>query len=311
MSEIRERILPLHAPINNETVGSHFKEYKNRYGFFDYFEIGQSIRGRPIYACRIGMATAPISVVYVGTHHGMEWITTATLLRFINEYCEAYEKKGTMYGISIPVIYRERAIYIVPMLNPDGVQIQQSGASPDSPLYCRLLKMNDGDDFTLWQANERGVDLNHNYNAGFSEYKRVEAELGITAGRTKYSGQYPESEPEVSALSGMIRTLSPEMILTLHTQGEEIYYTSGGNVPPNGKRIAEVIGELTGYELSVPTGTASYGGLTDWFIGEFNKPSFTIECGKGKNPLPWEDFIGIYSKLRRALFIAPTLLKSH
>ena len=53
-------------------------------------------------------------------------------------------------------------------------------------------------DFTHWQANARGVDLNHNYDAGFLEYKQIEAEQGILGGGpTRYSGECPESEPEV------------------------------------------------------------------------------------------------------------------
>ena len=43
--------------------------------------------------------------------------------------------------------------------------------------------MNGGsEDFTRWQANVRGVDLNHNYDAGFDAYKQLEPSLGITGG---------------------------------------------------------------------------------------------------------------------------------
>ena len=65
---------------------------------------------------------------------------------------------------------------------------------------------------------------------------------------------------------------------------------------------------LTGYSLDEPKGLSSYGGLTDWYIKEIGKPSFTVECGLGENPLPLSDFYKIYSDLRRMLFSFPLLI---
>ena len=52
------------------------------------------------------------------------------------------------------------------------------------------------------------------------------------------------------------------------------------------KSIAEKIAEECRYKVSTPIGTAAFGGAKDWYIQEFSKPSFTIELGYGKNPLP-------------------------
>jgi len=35
-------------------------------------------------------------------------------------------------------------------------------------------------------------------------------------------------------------------------------------------------------------------GYKDWFIKEYNRPSYTIECGLGVNPLPISQFGRIY-----------------
>ena len=196
------------------------------------------------------------------------------------------------------------------MLNPDGVQLQLRGAA-GFPHEKRLIAMNRGStDFSHWQANGRGVDLNHNYNAGFADYKALERESGIAGGApTRYSGEYPESEPETRALADYLRLDSTvRMILTLHTQGEEIYFTSGGQCPPRGRGIAEVLARLSGYRCAEPIGMAAYGGLTDWAIRELNCPSFTLECGKGENPLPASDEDMIYMRLRETLFTAPILI---
>ncbi len=300
------KMLPFNRECDHDLVGAYISVLLSRYSFLEQVYVGESIRGRELYCVRLGRADAQ-PVLYVGAHHGMERITSSLLLRFINEYCESMAEGVRMYGVGMDYIFSERCIYVLPMLNPDGVELSLRGASEESPLYERLLRMNGGDDFTHWQANERGVDLNHNYAAGFTEYKALEKEDGIINGPTKYSGEYPESEPETSALCRLIRTVSPEMILTLHTQGEEIFYTSGGTCPKISHRIGRVMSDMTGYRLAEPEGSAAYGGLTDWFVAEYGKPSFTIECGKGKNPLPPDDFFNIYARLRELFFRAPIL----
>jgi len=170
--------------------------------------------------------------------------------------------------------------------------------------------MNGGSsDFSHWQANARGVDLNHNYDSGFWEYKIVERDASLFDGApTKFSGEHPESEPETHALCNFVRFKKPDIALSLHTQGEEIYYTSGDKSPNCSLSIAKTISRLTGYRISFPTGTAKYGGFTDWFIESFERPSFTLECGKGVNPLPFSNYDEIYYRIKRALFTLPVLI---
>jgi g-D-glutamyl-meso-diaminopimelate peptidase len=197
------------------------------------------------------------------------------------------------------------------MLNPDGVELSVNGLSRDNVLYDRLIQMNGGsEDFKNWNSNGRGVDLNHNYNYGFAEYKMKESEQGITGGApTRFSGENPESEPETGYLCSYIRFFGDFCgAISLHSQGEEIYYKSGAYAPNGAERIAEYFGLICGYKPCIATGTAAYGGFTDWFINEFDRPSFTFECGKGENPLPIINLPGIYFDLRRVLFEAPLIL---
>ena len=173
---------------------------------------------------------------------------------------------------------------MIPMLNPDGVELGT-------------------------QANANGVDLNHNYDAGFEEYKKIEKELGITGpAPTRYSGEHPESEPETQAICSFIRTLEPiKYLFTFHTQGEEIYSGYNGYEPKNSRRTAEALCRYSGYTHTLPEKAASYGGLKDWYVKEFDLPAYTIECGKGENPLPLTDLGNIYITLRKMLFHTLTL----
>lgn len=265
-----------------------------KYPFFNRSVIGRSLVGRELPLISVGEGKK--AVLFVGTHHGMEWITTALLLDFLRDV-----GKEVTQGGALSVVLENRTLCVVPMLNPDGVELQINGKDELNPLTERLHAMSGGD-FSRWQANGRGVDLNHNYDAGFFEYKDYEREHGILPGPTLYSGEYPESEPETSALCSFIRARGIDLLLALHTQGEEIYYDFGGVVPDGGKVIAKRLSALSGYALSEPTGSAAYGGLKDWFIKEYGYPAFTLECGRGVNPLPIGDSDIIYKGLKDALF---------
>ena len=276
------------------------------YDFLGFSYLTESVLGRGVPMITVGEGEKQI--FYIGAHHGAERITSAVLIKFVAEFC-AHAKRGTaVCGMNLNYIMKSRTLCIIPMLNPDGVEISANGAQNDSMLYPRLVRMNGSHDFTLWQANARGVDLNHNYDANFAEYKKLEPTLGICGGcASKYSGEYPESEPETGALCNYLRFNKPTALMTLHTQGREIYYTSGGKCTQASKAAAAKLASLTGYKLNIPEGTAAYGGLTDFCIQKLGIPAFTLECGKGKNPLPKNDMPLIYSDLKKALFTFPSM----
>ncbi|MBO5305318.1 MAG: gamma-D-glutamyl-meso-diaminopimelate peptidase [Clostridia bacterium] len=304
-----KRILNFTENIDHAAMMQVIEILSERYGELAVTSIGKSILGRDIPMLQLGNGQK--KVLYVGAHHGMEGMTTALLLRFINEYFELWRAGSVVDSVPVRALFAARSIYVIPMLNPDGVEYATHGVGEENPMRARVLSMNGGsEDFCRWQANARGVDLNHNYNAGFEEYKRLEGELGIVGGGpTRYSGEYPESEPEVAYLCNFLRfTGNFSLALTLHTQGEEIYYTSGGYCPENAERIGRYLARLCEYRPAKPDGPAAYGGFTDWFIREFDKPSFTVECGRGENPLPFSDFPMTYLRVRKMLFTAPMLI---
>ena len=292
----------------NELI-ENLTQLSSNHPVVEFSYIGNSILDRPIPLITLGDKNAEKSVLYVGTHHACENICTSVLLRFINEYIGAYERFGQICQINMHYLNKMRKIHIVPMLNPDGVEYRLHGLENNNPIKDRVIAYNEGNDFSKWQSNARGVDLNHNYNAYFEEYKEIERARGITNGKTKYSGEYPESEPEVSALCSFIRYNQDNLdaVLSLHTQGEEIYYSSRGKIPKKSYHVSKILSRMTKYSLSEPSDTASYGGLTDWLINELDIPAFTIECGKGENPLPISQLPIIYASLRELLFTFPIL----
>ncbi len=301
-------LLDFSVKCDYNTLTEFLDVMRERYDFLSVTCIGETVLSKKIYMLTLGNENADKSVLYVGAHHGMEWITTLVLLRMTNELCEYYKHAKQPFGINLQTLFANRCLKIVPMLNADGVDIQINGVREDNILYDRLMRMSGGE-FLRWQANARGVDLNHNYDSGFAEYKKLETAEKTVAGPTRFSGEFPLSEPETGALASYIKyDSSIEMILTLHSAGEVIY--CGHNYGPfsKGEIIGKKLSLLSGYELSVPEGAAMYGGLTDWFTEVYKKPSFTIECGKGKNPMDYTKYFDIYARIREMLMTAPVLI---
>lgn len=293
------------SPIDYAALMRHLETLCERYDAIELSYLGNSLFSRRIPMLSIGARGAP-EVFYAAGHHATEWLCTGVLLSFAEELCEKLTHGERAYGVSIEYLCRTRRIVILPQLNVDGTDIHINGPSPDCPILDRLVRAAGGD-FSSWQANGRGVDLNHNYNARFYEYKAIEAETGIfSAAPTLYSGEYPESEPEVSALANYLRYTRPRLVLSLHSQGEVIYGAYSG--AKSALEIARRLSDACGYALDVPKGTASYGGLCDWYSAEFSLPALTLECGRGKNPLPLSAGALIYVRLRRALFSAASMV---
>ncbi len=234
-----------------------------------FFSIGNSVLGQNIFCVKAG--NGPKNVLIVAGHHSLETM----LSRFLMEYLFR-SKKDFFDGITL---------YAVPLLNPDGVDIASG----------RIKQVDFSKDQYLWQANYRGVDLNHNYDAGFSLAKEAVEQEGIYGPNyTKYGGEAPFSEPETKAIKELCRKIPFELAIALHSQGEEIYYEYDGIIPTDTEKYLENLKKITHYKIATPTGTASHSGMKDWFIKEYGKPAFTIEAGLGKNPLPDTLFPKLY-----------------
>ena len=293
----------VYSPPDAQLRKSKLAELLERYPSLTATVIGRSMLGRDIDCFRIGEGKR--SILALGAHHAMEHITTLALYDFIEFLAERSERAAACCGVNVAFLLSRFSFFIVPCVNPDGVELQLNGAK-EGPMYSRELRMNDGSsDFSRWQANARGVDLNHNYAYGFAEYKRIEAAEGILPGKTRYSGEYPESEPETKSISNFVRILAPAAVVSLHTQGEEIF-----SMPKTDRveKIAKRLAEKVGYKHSIAKGHAAYGGLSDFTGESLGIPSFTVELGLGENPLPEKQLIPISERVRKLLVLLPTYL---
>ena len=280
---------------------------KVRYPFLEIGSAGKSILGRELYYIKIGEGDN--QVFYNGAHHALEWITSPLLMKFVEDFSQSYVEERTISGYDPGEIFSSSTIYIIPMVNPDGVNLVLNGLSPSNPYYGSLIKWNNGStDFSHdWQANNRGVDLNHNYNALWKEGKQItEDEYGIYGpGPTRYGGPYPESEPESKAIADFTRAHNFRLVIAYHTQGEVIYWDFQNLAPPEAKAIGELFSKSSGYTLEETYGISAYGGYKDWFIDKYRRPGYTIEVGLGENPLPIIQFPVIYRQNLEIMLLAP------
>ncbi|MBQ8719866.1 MAG: hypothetical protein IJY65_02410 [Clostridia bacterium] len=263
--------------------------------------VGRSILGDSIDLVSVGRGKR--CVLYTAAHHGAERLGSNILYAFLLALAKAERDGGKIAGIDARFLLERTTFHVIPLVNPDGVYIN-SELKISNPLRERQIRMNGSLDFSRWSANARGVDLNHNYDSGFSEYKEIERREGIFAGRGRYSGEYPESEPESRAVANVLRTVSPSLVVSLHSQGEEIYYYPKC---ARTRAIANAAARLTGYLVAEASGSAAYGGLCD-FSGELGIPSLTVEMGRGQNPLPVSEYYRNKMRLISMLTTLPTLL---
>jgi g-D-glutamyl-meso-diaminopimelate peptidase len=279
---------------------------KIRYPFIEVGIAGKSVLGKNLYTLKLG--NGPVEVFYNGAHHGLEWITSPLLLKFTENFAKAYTEGRPIQSYDLRDIWKQNTIYIIPMVNPDGVNLVLQGLQRDNPFYDELIAWNNGQmNFgEVWQANIRGVDLNHNYDASWELSKQAEPFNGIYGpGPTRFSGEYPESEPETKAVADFTRNHNFRLVLAYHSQGEVIYWTYLDKTPPESRRLGEVFSDLSGYSLEEATGMTSYAGYKDWFIDRYGRPGFTMEVGLGKNPLPISQFAKIYRDNEGVLLAAP------
>jgi g-D-glutamyl-meso-diaminopimelate peptidase len=261
--------------------------------------IGRSVLGRPLPCIRIGDGQKRLHVN--ASFHANEWITSLLAMTFVEDYARAIAQGEPLRGVDARGLASRVQLWIVPMVNPDGVEIAQEGISPGHPFYAELLRWNrHSHRFFRWKANIRGVDLNDQFPAHWDEECARRGTEGPSP--RDYPGSSPLSEPEAAAMAAHTNQMDFDLAIALHTQGQEIYWNYRDYEPSEAEPLASRLGMASGYRPVKLSGSDA--GFKDWFIQEYRKPGFTIEAGIGVNPLPLAQFADLYDE------VAPLLLEA-
>lgn len=263
--------------------------------------IGYSVLDTPIYEIHTEPVQHLHSVHLNASFHANEWITTAVLLKWLKSLCLAASDPVQARHHEAACILQNTALSIVPMVNPDGVDLVRNG--PESlGLSCEELKpMNGGfSNYQEWKANIRGIDLNNQFPAYWEiEYYRNEPKA---PSYRDYPGHQPLTEPEAKAMASLALRKRFDRLIAIHTQGEEIYWGFLGYEPPLSKETVTRLEKVSGYKPIQYLD--SYAGYRDWFIYQFQSEGYTVELGRGRNPLSMNQFDVIYEKTKCLLWEA-------
>ncbi len=267
-----------------------------RYPFIKSNSAGKSVMGNELDVMIIG--NGPTEVFFNASHHANEWITTPVVFKFAEDYAKAYTNSDEIYNIPATDLYTSKTLYLLPLVNPDGVDLVNGGIT-DTQYLDATRKI--ADDYPQipypsgWKANILGTDLNLNYPAGWMNARDIKFALGFTSPAPRdFVGFAPLSAPESRAVYDYTLDHNFALTLSYHTQGNIIYWKYLDYNPENALEIGRELERVSGYPLETTPESSGYAGYKDWFISYYNRPGYTIEIGLGENPLPISDFSSVY-----------------
>lgn len=249
---------------------------------------GYSEWGTQIPVMLIGNENAKHHVLLHGSIHAREYFTTWLLMAMADYWLD---RDLASYG---DVCY-----HIIPMVNPDGVSIAQSGVLPEELMYIYQSDLKKGyttDDVTTyarnWKANGQGVDLNRNYPTNW-----MQEDARSKPSSERYRGAEPFSAAESKALRDYTQKYPFAATISYHTTGSLIYYEYGYKQPVNSRSeaLAQAVSDLTGYPM-FGYNDAEPTGYKDWAIDALRIPSITVEIGSGSMPLEGRELYALFAR---------------
>ena len=284
-------------PVTSKNTEKEIESLLRTYPFMRSERLATTAFGRPVTTLVVG--NGPRKVIFSAAFHGNEWITTPILLTFAKQLGEAIVSGGEIAGRNGRELKEKVTIYMVPLVNPDGVDLVTGAVAADSPEYALATALSENYPSipfpSGWKANLLGVDLNLQFPAGWAQAREIKFMQGFTRpGPRDYVGRAPLDQVESRAMEGYTQAIDPALVLALHAQGEEIYWQFEDVFVPGARQLGERLAQVSGYTLADTPYNSSFAGYKDWFIKMYRRPGYTIEVGRGENPLPIEQFPEIY-----------------
>ena len=132
-------IVPTNVSYNYSLMSQNLASLNRTYPFLNIQTVGNSVLGKNIYVVKLGKGTK--KVFYSASIHANEWITSVLLMKFIEDYCIAYNNNSRLYGYSVRRLFNSVSIYIMPIVNPDGVDLVTGNLNKASLTYLNALNI--------------------------------------------------------------------------------------------------------------------------------------------------------------------------
>jgi g-D-glutamyl-meso-diaminopimelate peptidase len=280
----------------NEDFLNDISVLKSNYDkYINLSVIGHTVDGRGIYDVTVGSPNTDNQILILGEMHAREYITSQTVMRLLCKTIDGIRGyDGEYHGIPVKKLLDNVCIHFVPISNPDGMAISQFGIDGihNSGIRQDIANMNNLEGYTEWKANANGVDLNRNFDAGWTDFVGSDKPSS-----ERYKGAYPGCEAESAALIELTKKYHIKRSISYHTCGALIYwyYKQEETVLEDSRKFAQRISDETGYPLDSDYTAVDAAGFKDWAVYKMGIPSITIETGAENgylvtNPVPIDRF---------------------
>lgn len=253
--------------------------------------VGMSLDDRIIFQIVLGNPKAPKAIYVQSSIHAREWMNTWIMMKSLEMNLRNWNTvlpNGETYG----QIFEDCCIYLLPMVNPDGVTISQYGFDGirNEELRNYGLSLKGASNPQRWKANARGVDLNRQFSVGWNSVINETAPCADS-----YNGIAPFTEPEAVAVKNALEQREFVAAITYHTMEGAIYWNLGqqGDVFVRNQVLATQCQQISGYRLD--PGPSDLKGLEyNYMIFEKGIPTVCIETGRKYSPLPYSEWDSVW-----------------
>jgi len=266
-----------------EDIGLLAEKYPDR---IEVSSVGTSVDGRAIYQIILGNKNAKNAIYIQAAIHGREWMNSWILMESL-EVCLDNWAQTAPNGSTYADVFNNCCIYLLPMVNPDGVTISQFGldALCIEAVRNNCKAMPGANNPSKWKANANGVDLNRQFSTGWGN--KVDT---LVPSSENYNGITAFTEPEAIAIKNALDQRKFTAGIAYHSMEGAIYWDLGQDqkVREQALALATHCHNITGYRI----GEVSYTrGLEYNYMNCAKKiPTVCIETGVVPCPLPYSQW---------------------
>lgn len=277
---------------NYNALQEHIEKIKESFDFVSITSIGKGWCKRSIYSLSIGEGET--SVLFLSDFSDTAGITSEILLTFFERLCVAYKNDLKISAVKIRSILREQKIVIVPITNPDGLEISCSDGE-NALCYKGLVQRAADNNFSEWISNARGVEIGKNFPYRFSDTKSIMKNSSAFG----YKGPFEASELETQAIISFCKAISPKYAITLSCSGEYISCQCS-KCASDCAMMTQVFKSVSGLPIKRIKPCEAYGSFGGWFSKSFSAPSFCFSVSKRSVA----DLKSLYDKYEELLLLS-------
>lgn len=277
---------------NYNALQEHIEKIKESFDFVSITSIGKGWCKRSIYSLSIGEGES--SVLFLSDFSDTAGITSEILLTFFERLCVAYKNDLKISAVKIRSILREQKIVIVPITNPDGLEISCSDGE-NALCYKGLVQRAADNNFSEWISNARGVEIGKNFPYRFSDTKSIMKNSSAFG----YKGPFEASELETQAIISFCKAINPKYAITLSCSGEYISCQCS-KCASDCAMMTQVFKSVSGLPIKRIKPCEAYGSFGGWFSKSFSAPSFCFSVSKRSVA----DLKSLYDKYEELLLLS-------